>query len=283
MRGAYDLYASQYTQAMCLLGQGTLPAFIVIGTQKGGTTSLYGQLVEHPQVLGAITKEPQFFTFNYQKGICWYRACFPIQLQMTLLSKVIGRRVITGEATPYYLAHPSAAQRIAKTLPNVKLIVLLRNPVDRLISHYHHMVRLGRETLSLREALACEEDRLRGDLEKLQTTESYASLAHATYSYLTRGKYVDQLESFAEYFPRGQMLILKSEDFFVNAQASYNEVLTFLDLDPHALRSVKVINKGDYAKQDHRELRQELQDIYRPYNERLYEFLGRDLGWERVP
>lgn len=117
-----------------------LPDFIVIGAQKGGTTPLSHYLMEqHPSVIPPTDKEVHFYDRNYEKGIRWYKAHFP-------LLRLLDQGTATGEASPYYLAHPHVPGRIALNQPSVKMIALLRDPKSRAISHYHMSVRKGRET-----------------------------------------------------------------------------------------------------------------------------------------
>src|SRR5579863_6754349 len=114
-----------------------LPDFMIIGTQKGGTTSLYNYLIDHPNISSIFKKEPHFFDFNFYKGVSWYRAHFPSLLEKYYSERVHGQKFITGEASPYYLYHPLVPQRIKETMPTAytKFIVLLRNPIDRAYSH----------------------------------------------------------------------------------------------------------------------------------------------------
>src|SRR4051812_20031887 len=114
-----------------------LPSVLIIGAQKSGTTSLSSYLVEHPDMLPSLRKEVHYFSFNYERGVNWYRAHFPYTHHLR-------RGALTLDATPYYLVHPLVAQRAAQLLPHAKLVVLLRNPVDRALSHYQHEVRGGR-------------------------------------------------------------------------------------------------------------------------------------------
>ncbi len=107
-----------------------MPDFIIIGAMRGGTTSLYSYLTEHPSIGSAYMKEIHFFDVFFNKGLYWYRSQFPSSVQKYYAEHVQKRSFITGEASPYYLFHPHAPKRIAKTLPQVKLIVLLRNPVN---------------------------------------------------------------------------------------------------------------------------------------------------------
>ena len=139
-----------------------------------------------------------------------------------------GNDIITGEATPYYLFHPHVPERIFSIIPGIKLIVLLRNPIDRAYSHYYHQVTHKRETLSFEEAIKKEYDRLNGEDEKMMKNKDYLSYNHAHFSYLSRGIYVDQLKRWFSIFPKNQILVLKSEDFFEDTSRIYNEVLSFL-------------------------------------------------------
>jgi hypothetical protein len=253
---------------------GMLPDFLIIGAQKGGTTFLYNILRRHPYFEAAVKKEIHFFdTPRFERGVDWYRTHFPQRQQRN------GYRVITGEASPYYLFYPRAARRVADTIPQARLIALLRNPVDRAFSDYQHTLRQGSETLSFNEALELEEERLRGEKERILADESYRSINYRRYSYLARGVYVDQLKEWHKYFDPKQLLILKSEDFFERPSATLEQVVRFLGLPEHDLEIGGGRNKGDYSEPMDPETRRWLQEYYKPHNERLYEYLGTDFGW----
>src|SRR6185295_9772010 len=145
-----------------------------------------------------------------------------------------GRQLISGEATPYYLLHPLVPERVARTLPDIRLIVLLREPVERAYSHYQLMRRERREPLSFPEAIAAEEKRLAGEVERIVADPSYRSRKHRNFSYVTRGLYADQLDHWLEHFPREQLLVLRAEDLLASPAETYAEVLAFLDLQPHS-------------------------------------------------
>jgi len=253
---------------------GGLPDFIIIGAQKGGTTFLYNLLRRHPQFKPAVRKEIHFFdTPRFRRGLDWYRSHFPQQQQSN------GQREITGEASPYYLFYPHAARRVAETIPQTKLIALLRNPVDRAYSDYQHTFRQGNETLAFSEALELEEERLRGEREKIVADETYRSINYRRYSYLSRGIYVDQLEEWHRHFDPKQLLILKSEDFFASPSDTLEFVLPFLDLSERDFALEGKRNEGDYSDPMDSDTRRWLQDFYEPHNRRLYEYLGRDFDW----
>ena len=255
-----------------------LPSFIIIGAMRCGTTSLYAYLCEHPQVLPAAKKEVRFFDRRFQRGLGWYRSRFPLLTTKSWRSVRCHRPAITGEASPYYLYHPQIAGRIAATLPDVKLIVLLRNPADRAYSHYQLTVRSDREPLSFQEAIRKQDQRLRRSRERANGDDPYRSRAYRLYSYVDRGIYVDQLRAYDAFLAKQQMLVLKSEDLFEKTQETYDVVLRFLGLSPWKLRSIEPRHAGSYSREKPPGY-DELREFYAPHNQRLYEYLGRDLGW----
>ena len=241
------------------------PDFIIIGTQKGGTNSLYNYLIQHPKVAPASGKEIHYFDFNFDKKLDWYQSQFAD----------VAPDIITGEGSPYYLYHPLVARRVCDLYPEVKLIVLLRNPAERAISHYYWEVRIGCENLSLAEAIAAESTRLAGETEKILNDGTYYSFNHQHYSYLARGIYVEQLLNWMRVFPREQFLILKSEDFFNHPSATMAKVEDFLELPRHKLDEYIRYNQNNYPPVSEA-IYQELTEYFLPYNQRLCEELGID-------
>ncbi len=261
------------------------PDFIIIGVQKGGTTSLYHYLVQHPQIAPALDKEVHFFDLEFERGWDWYDARFPGIIQA---DQAHDRRphasstvppVITGEASPYYIFHPLVPQRIAQTLPTVKLIVLLRDPVDRAISHYHHAVRWGFEPLAIADAFAQEEERLAGEVEKMLADPSYHSFNHRHLSYLARGRYAQQLEHWFQYFPREQFLILNSEALYRSPDLALQAVCQFLALPFQPLARYERYDPGNYRQPDPT-LCQQLADYFHPHNQRLMQLLNQHFDWQ---
>jgi hypothetical protein len=268
-----------------------LPDFIIIGTQRGGTTSLYYYLVEYAAVASAQHKEVHFFDDHFQEGMRWYRAQFPTVAQKYLTEQVGKRRFVTGESSPYYLFDPRIPARVRAALPHVKLIVLLRNPVDRAYSHHWLSTHEGHETQSFEKAIRLEEERLRGEQEKMLADEHYESYNHRHYAYLERGIYVDQLRNWLHSFPREQFLILKSEDLYQNPVAITKQTLEFLGLPPSVLNTRKEFKQyrepvprgyknNEKPPQMDPELRKDLSAYFKPHNQRLYDLLGRDFEWE---
>jgi hypothetical protein len=244
-----------------------LPNYIIIGAQRGGTTSLFHYLSENLSVSSPAKKELHFFSENYEKGLPWYRNHFPVK-----------ENTITGESTPYYLFHPLCAERIAKDVPDVRLIVMLRNPVSRAYSNYWLQVKQGREPFSFEEAIKAEEKRTAGEEERILRDGNYNSLPHRLYSYLARGLYVLQLERYIQYFEKEKLLILKSEDFFSDPITTAKRTYEFLGLPTKDLKPIRPHNAIDYPKMDP-ETRQMLSQYFRSYNEKLYSLLGVDFQW----
>ncbi len=248
-----------------------MPDFIIIGAPRSGTTSLYNYLTAHPCIAPALRKEVHFFDENFEKGITWYRAHFPTLLSKYYATRVRRQNFITGEATPYYIFHPLVPKRLSETIPTVKLIVLLRNPVDRAYSQYRYKLRGGVfESLSFEDVLAHEVELLGSGTE----------IIYRHYNCLSKGIYVDQLEGWTSRFPREQLLILKSEDFYADPQAVLKRVLDLLELPDWELKEHPKYHYGDNPKMDS-STRRRLIDFFKPHNERLYEYLGVNFGWDQ--
>jgi Sulfotransferase domain len=246
-----------------------LPHFLIIGAQKGGTSTLYASLSTHPEIAGAGSKELHFFDRHYVDGIRSYRRQFP----------KLERGQITGEATPYYIFHPLAPERVARTLPGVKLIAILRNPVDRAYSQYHSSVRKGFEDLpTFEEAIAAEPERLSGEREKVMGDPAYDSHSLRRHSYLTRGIYADQLESWFEHVSREQFLILRSEDFAGRPRRLLRRCEDFLGIGRGGAKLESAGRRGRYEPMSV-ETRTRLEEFYEPHNRRLQSLLGEDFSW----
>ena len=256
-----------------------LPDFLIIGAARSGTTSLYEYLVQHPSVYPAVGKEVYFFDKKFNKGVNWYRSFFPLK-SAKFATERRKEKFITGEATPRYIHHPHTPKRVFNLIPEVKLIALLRNPIDRAYSHYQMEIDHGHEDLSFEEAIAQEKKRISTDEKKMNNDENFYSVNFYRKSYLTRGIYVDQLKRWFEYFPKNRFLILKSEDFYSKTPEIYQKVLEFLGLPEFELSSFKPYKMRKYLAISDK-TRKKLEDYFRSYNEQLYELLGRNFGWER--
>ena len=184
------------------------PDYVVIGTQRAGTTSLNRWINAHPQSQAARTpRELHYFDLNYERGPNWYRSNFPLRLQ--------GR--ITGESTPYMLFHPLAPERAAHDLPpTTRFIVLLRDPVERAISHYWLNRRRHDETEPFPGAIESETERLAGQEEVVLRRR--AEQPHRPVSYVSRGQYAEQVERWFRIAGRDRLLVVQCEELFASAE-----------------------------------------------------------------
>ena len=246
------------------------PDFVIVGTQRGGTTSLHYWLTTHPEVTPAVRKEIHYFDAHYAKGARWYRSHFPLPR----------RGQITGEASPYMLFHPLAPARAAKHLPETtRFIVLLREPVQRTVSHYWYMRRRkGFETEPLERAIALEPERLAGETEKVMRGE--ISLAHSGYSYVARSEYVGQLQAWFDAVGRDRILIVESELLY-NQPSVTAGIVEWLGLGPHD-HDYPVANQSERLDVESPELLAQLHDHFVPYNQKLFDLLGHEL-WTDQP
>lgn len=238
----------------------------MIGTQKGGTTTLFHGLARHPRVVPPTDKEIHYFDWNHHRGDGWYRAHFPVARP----------GVLTGEASPSYLVHPHAPARAVALVPDARLVVLLREPVARAYSAYHMLVRRGRETRSFAEVVADQIPALESmDLAR-PSERSFELLRRA---YLLRSMYVRQIERWLAHYPRERLLVLQSERLFADSRDTYERLTAFLGLEPWAPDQVEVRNVGGYRDELDPGLRRELEEFFRPHNERLFALLDLRFDW----
>jgi hypothetical protein len=226
----------------------SLPTLLIIGAQKAGTTSLFSWLDASREFLPAFRKEVHYFTVNYRRSERWYRSHFPLR------ARVAPPRV-TGEATPDVFHHPDAPARVRSLVPHARLVLLLRDPVDRAWSHYWHQRRMGREHLGFEDAIAHEPERIR------------TSWGHRHFSYLTRGLYGAQLARWLDRFPPDRFFVMRSEDLFAEPQRSVDRLCRWLglssapvtpqaenlgtyteDIDPHTRATLEAYFEQDQAR-----------------------------------
>lgn len=246
-------------------GERRLPDTIVIGAQKAGTTTLYDALVLNPKVTGSYFKEVHFFDTDFDRGLDWYALNFPPRQEIADDARVI-------EASPYYLFHPDVAMRIKSFDRDVKILAILRDPVDRALSHYHHEHRKGFEPIATpREAFA-EEARRMAEAEP-------GDYAHRHYSYVSRGLYARQLRPWFEAFGHDRIHVSFLEEVVADRQKAFDDVARFLDIPSHTYPDLKS-NSGRYQAMDPEEER-DLTDYFREDVAELEILLGRQVPWTR--
>jgi hypothetical protein len=273
-----------------------LPNFLIIGSQKAGTTSLYHVLRQHPQIFMPETKEVNFFFRNdeFARGPEHYATHFADAAKQLAL----------GEASPGYICHPEVPARIHALLPDAKLILTVRNPIKRAISQYWDNRRHLNEPLTFAQALDAY---LSDDYQPDQI------------GYFSRGVYMRYIKRYLEYFPRENLLVLPFEEMIATPEDFYRQIFAFLGVDEEfvsedfdeAFNPTEVwknpfyqllIRRPRYQKKVPARLRrlfywgktmrfsapptdeasmQKLVEFYRPWNDELREFLGATLAdWD---
>ncbi len=271
----------QLMRPMSLLGNShVLPDFLIIGAAKSGTTSLFHYLLQHPGVAAPSVKEVAFFNSpnNYRLGENWYRAHFPAKIAMQKLSNTLGYRALTAEATPSMNINTHAAHAHA-LVPQARLIIILRNPVDRTYSHYQHQRRkIPREKLPFWDALQAEPDRTAEDLRLNNIDPDKVGHLLRRYGYTHKSLYIDHIEHWLEYFPREHLKIVNFETLTREPQIVCDEIFQHVGLPAYKINQTRTLNPGAYKETMEDRCREYLTEYFRPYNRRLFEFL--DEGWD---
>lgn len=252
------------------------PDFLIVGAQRSGTTTLFRVLSEHPSVVRAtVSKGIAYFDLNYDKPMRWYLAHFPVRW---LAGRRTGGRAYTFESVGYYMFHPLAAERIARDLPGVHVIVMVREPVERAYSAHRHELARGFETEDFETALALEEQRLAGEVEKVRADPTYESHALRHHAYLARSRYSEQIRRLVDLLGADRVHIVDADRFFVDPQAEYARLNTALGLPDWTPTSVEQWNARSRDPLSP-ELRARLEDYFAPYDEELAELMGRTPYW----
>jgi O-antigen/teichoic acid export membrane protein len=247
------------------------PDIIVLGTKRGGSTSLAAYLYAHPQVLPPVParlapKGVRAFDEHPDRGRWWYRSHFAT---VFVRGSARRRRRFAAESTANYLFHAEQAARAATLAPQARAVVLLRDPVERAWSHWRERTRRGLETLSFEDALAAEDERLR----------SLPSAERANVAYRSQGRYADFLPSWQEAFG-DRLLVVFAEELFADPGATYARVVAFLGLEPFALASYEAWNRQPSPDRVDPKTRASLAAFYAPFDARLADLLGRALPWD---
>lgn len=259
-----------------------LPGFLIVGSQRAGTSSMFEILRQHPAVFSAVMprKEVHYFDLYYSRGPGWYQCHFPLTARARLSARGTGAAAVAFEATPSYMFHPLAAERIQRDLPGVRLLVMLRDPVARAYSAHVMNVGRGYETEPFERALELEDARLEGEAERIAADPAYISYNLRHYSYRAYGHYIDQLERLERLFGRERIHVIDSGDFFTDPRPVYDQMLGFLGLPQRgypAFERPKTRPRPPMPES----ARTALEDHYRPYDDRLAVWLGHEPSWRR--
>jgi hypothetical protein len=266
------------TVARPTAGTRPLPDYLIVGGQRCGTTSLHHYLVQHPAVLPArFTKGVHWFDVEFDKPESWYRANFPTAARRRAAVERLGHPVVTGEASPYYLCHPEVPARVAGVKPDMKIIALLRDPIERAWSHYHHERVRGFENLEFEAALDAEAGRLAGAGVVLATPDG-RHFSHQHHSYVARGRYAEQLKRWDRHIPADQTLVLLSTDLQDDTEATMARVHRFLGLPEEPTATDRHWNKQSNPELS-RAVRARLQAAFADSDHELANRLHRSLPW----
>ena len=232
---------------MATAGMRPVPDFIVVGTKRGGTTSLWNYLAEHDGVLTLFPKPEKikglyYFDEGFARGPRWYRSHFPTTATRALAARRLGHPVVAGEATPYYLYHPLAPERAKRIAPDALIIAALRDPVERAFSHWKERRSNGTEPLSFAEAIDAEPARLAGEEARIVGESGYLSFAHRHQSYVDQGRYAPMLERWFDAFGRDRVVVEISEEMYESPQAIVDRVTARLGLPARPLRHPEPYN-----------------------------------------
>lgn len=274
---------------MATAGMRHLPEFLIIGAKRGGSTSFYYDLLQHPQIAPLFprpdrlpkqraTKGVHYFDLFYDRGERWYRSYLPSSYARRRQTARAGAPVVTGEASPYYLFHPLAPERAAQLVPDAMLIVVLRDPVARTYSHWKERRRNGAEDLDFAAALAAENERVGDDHAQLANGAITYSYAHEQQSYARQSEYDRALEVWLRHYPREQLLVIASEEYYAAPQEQLDRAATFLGLRRHRFETGTIHNAAEGENLDP-VLQTELACRFAPHNARLSELIGRDFPW----
>ncbi|UPK74327.1 sulfotransferase [Nocardioidaceae bacterium SCSIO 66511] len=255
------------------------PTFLIVGAQRCGTTSMFKTLIQHPDVVRPfLRKGIHYFDKNYDRGQSWYRGHFPLRAG-AMLRGARGTKH-TGESSPYYMFHPHAVTRIARDLPDVRLLMLLRDPVERAYSAHAHEYARGFETLDFEAAIAAEPGRLEGEWQRIEDDPTYDSPQIQHNAYLSRGRYIEQIERVVAEVGRERLLLVDSGDFFTSPEPVFEQVRKFLGLRPAVTISFERHNARPRSALDDR-LRTDLRRQFEPWDTRLAEWWGHTPSWRR--
>ena len=260
-------------------GRRQLPSFILVGAQRAGTTSLFRALMSHPLIYSAnYHKGVNYFDVNYARELSWYQGHFPTTAFLRKRSRGMAGEPITFEASGYYMFHPLAAERMAHRLPEVRILAMLRDPVERAYSAHKHELARGYETEPFERALELEDARLAGQEDRMLADADYQSFSHRHHAYVRRGQYAEQLLRLRQNFSPDRVHVIESESFFEQPENTYAQVLDFLGLPPILPdRFDRWNGRPSSPMPDATRIR--LREHFSSHDRSLAALLGRDPAW----
>ncbi|MGB0114687.1 MAG: hypothetical protein WBP59_15825 [Ilumatobacteraceae bacterium] len=268
-----------------------LPDLVVIGVKRGGTTSLFRDLERQPTSLPLVPsarrlplrenmKGVHYFDGDMARSMRWYRSHFPTSPTRRWRERRTGSS-FTAEASPYYFFHPLAAQRAAASLPDTTFAVMLRDPVERTVSHWAEQTRNGIETLSLGDALAAEPDRVGDDARRLVSGEIGESNAHEQQSYAAQSEYSDSYDRWVGAVGAERLVVTYSEDYYRAPHDTVAAITSSIGIDAVRHDDAEHRNAAPRPSILDPDIEAQLTARFRPDVERLAERLGARPPWPR--
>ena len=249
-----------------------LPDFLVIGGKRCGTTTLYEFLRQHPSISNPPFDHMGFFDDNYRLGIDYYRSFFPIKNKRNDL-------MLNYDVTTSYLANPHVPERMHKHMPNVKLIILLRNPTTRAWSEYNSNLRTNKNLGTFESYIENEFDDLKNYNFFDKVNKNDYELTDPTKNFLKKGLYVYYLKKWFNLFPKKNFLILPTEIFAENENYVFKKIFEFLDLSNHEIKNLKRMEKVTYRNTLNPETKIKLDKFFVSPNKELFQIIDQKFDW----
>ena len=259
-------------------GSRVLPDFIIIGAGRAGTTALYTYLIQHPSIITASTDNDapvadlHFFEYMISDKISWYKSHFPRKSKNSF---------VTGEFTSTYMYHKKVPERIFNLIPKIKLIVILRNPIDKAYSTYNQQSHFNEVTSSFEETIKAEFariDLIKNHIEYTNNNPNFDN--YVEYNIIRHGIYFNYLEKWFKIFPKKQIFVVDSNELENFPQQTLNKVFEFLNLSPHEIPNLAKVNVGKYSPMTE-STRESLIEFYKPHNAKLNNLLGTNFDWNK--
>lgn len=275
IRSSFRSAKQQWKHTLIEHGYCVRPRFLIIGAQKAGTTSLFDYLSHHPSVVPSREKEVCFFSNDefYQKGEAWYHSHFPMPYR-------VSKGSLAYEATPEYLFYPQCPERIFRYDAGVKLIIILRDPVERAYSAWNMYRGFQRDPVHFRLAEYRDfETAVREEIQLMNRTPRGDQPLEP--SYVRRGLYAEQIERYRAYFPWGQLFIMDMSDLSGDPAGTLDKITDFLGIPRWTWDGAYFAAKNQWKYQSAMPdaVRTMLREFYRPYNRQLAGLLDKEFTW----
>ena len=254
-----------------------LPDFVIIGAKRCGTTSLFSYLPEHPSIAKSHHDNMGFFNDNFHLGVNWYKSFFPTVSQKKKIEKQYGK-FLAFDVTTRYMENRTTAENIKKIKPDIKIIVMLRNPIDRAYSQYNITVKEKTEKLDFEQAIIEEMNRLNMGISE-EFRDGLLEFPKENRHYIKKSLYALQLKSWFDIFPKENILVLSTEEFRENEENVYRKIFEFLDIPEIQIKDRDHMEKGEYSPMNEK-TRQKLREFFKKHNMELFKLIGEKFEWD---